>query len=227
MGHFMAYHWQSAVAAGLLAHYFFTLALWHSGGRPRVVSGAADAAHLGLGLGGLVLFGPFGQALARMLFVKQGVLGSLTLASGLALAALLLSHSAWRRVVIYNVDRESLAKALRDVLETSSGRYVPTLRGLEDPKDQRGVTIEMPGWSQTATIEAYGRDPETLARELGEGLRKSLAVVASPGSGNAWRFLGAAALVLIVPAAGWILQEPVARSALRAVFERLSGPPVR
>jgi hypothetical protein len=223
----MAYHWQSALAAGLLAAYFFILALWHSGGRPRVVSGPADAALLGFGLGGVVLFGPFGQTLGKILFVNQGVLSWLTLASAISLAALLLSHRVWHRVVIYNIDSAALEKALGEVLETVGGRCVRTLRGFEDPNEKRGVTVEMWPRFRTATLEAYGREPEGLAHDLGKTLRRRLAAVRSPASGTAWVFLGATALVLVAPMTGWILHEPVARNALRALFERLSGPPVR
>src|SRR4051812_23613728 len=51
-----------------LAAYLYLLAIWQAGRSPRVVRGSTDVGLLALGVGGMVLFGPFGQTLARILF---------------------------------------------------------------------------------------------------------------------------------------------------------------
>jgi hypothetical protein len=221
----MGAHWQNALASAMFALYLFILATWHGGSRPRMVSGFRDIAMLTFGIGGLLLFGPFGQSLARLLFGKPGTLAWVTLAAGMSLIVVLLSRRAWHRLVIYHVAPASLEKALREVLDQMPGRFVTTLHGYEDTKRERGLWVEVSPKMKTATIEAYGHDPARLIQELEPELKKQLAQVPTPSTRIAWLLLGACAVFLLVPSAAWLLHEPHTRDAFRALFERLSGAP--
>src|SRR5262249_26865019 len=112
----MPSHWQLTASLGPLALYLFWLARAHGGRHPQVVSGPSDFALLALGLGGLVVFGPFGQVLVKILFGKPTALGWLTMTSGLALVAVLASRRAWRRLVVYHVDPDALERAVAAAL---------------------------------------------------------------------------------------------------------------
>jgi hypothetical protein len=219
----MAYHWQYAVAVGPLALYFFVLAIWHGGRYPRVVSGAADFLWLAFGVGGLVLFGPFGQAMARRLFGEPSTIGWLILvsASTLTLFGVALSGRFARRLVIYNADPATLDQALEEVLGRSD--FVRTLKGFEHTASARGVSVEASRRSRTAVIEAFGKEPGNLIRYLEPRLVHRFHESAPRPSSVAWLFLGVSAISLAVPMIGWILGKPQTQEAFRFLLERISG----
>src|SRR5438477_6651428 len=104
---------QIALTATPLAAYFYALGLFHSGRRPRLVSGPVDVGLMAFGLGGLVAFGPFGRSvLTRLLGNDVGLLGwSLWL--GLVIVwSLVLAGSAALRVTIYHLTNEELNRAV-------------------------------------------------------------------------------------------------------------------
>src|SRR5437016_1562493 len=99
-----------------LAGYLYLLAVWQAGRHPRVISGTTDVALLALGVGGLVLYGPFGQLLARRLFGHPGPVPWLILTLAALLVVSWLTRGASRRLVIYHVDATALERALGEAL---------------------------------------------------------------------------------------------------------------
>ncbi|AGA26877.1 hypothetical protein [Singulisphaera acidiphila] len=219
----MISHWHYAFSVGLLVLYLVILARWHGGRYPRVVSGPADFAFLTFGIGGLVLFGPIGQTLARILFDKPNALDWLALASGMTLAALLISRRAWRRLVVYHVDAATLDRVLEELLTPDAGHFVRTIHGFEDPVRRKGIRIEVSSHWMTATIEAYGHEPERLIHALEGGLVDRLRTRSSLPSKVGELFLAGSALILLLGTAGWLLAQPQALAALRGFIERLPG----
>ena len=219
----MISHWHYAFSVGLLVLYLVILARWHGGRFPRVVSGPADFAFLTLGVGGLALFGPIGQALVKILFVKPNSLDWLALASGMTLAALLVSRRVWRRLVIYHVDAATLDRALEEILTHAPGRFVRTMHGFEDTAQKRGIRVEASSRWMTATIEAYGQEPERLIHALEGWLDDRLRTMSSPPSKVGALFLVGSALMLLLAMGGWLLAQPQALAALRGFIERLPG----
>ena len=221
----MITHWQHAVSVGLLALYLLVLARWHGGRSPRVVSGPADFALLMFGIGGVALFGPFGQTLAKVLFVRPTPLDWLSLASGMTLFALLVSRRAWRRLVVYHIDAATVERALEAAFarEIGAGRVLRTMHGFEDLGRRRGIRIEhSPRW-MTATIEAYGQEPERLIHTLEGLLVDQFRTMTLPPSKLGGLFLGGSVLTLLLAAAGWLVAQPQARAAFRVLIERLPG----
>lgn len=215
--------WHFAFSVGLLALYLAVLARWHGGRAPRVVSGPADFAFLIFGIGGLVLFGPIGQALAKFLFVKPNTLDWLALASGITLAALLASRRAWRRLVIYHIDAPTLDRALEPLLTQNLGRYIRTIHGFEDSAQLRGIRVEVSTRWRTATIEAYGQEPEQLIHALEGGLDHRFRALSSPQSRISGLLLGGSLLILLLATGGWLLAQPQALAALRSFIGRRQG----
>src|SRR5207244_13388422 len=86
--------WQYALTVGPLGFYLWVLALWQSGRHPRVVSGLVDHALLVFGVGGIIVFGPFGQLLARMIFGRPDVSDWVVIGAVLGLWATLVARRA-------------------------------------------------------------------------------------------------------------------------------------
>src|SRR4051794_36665151 len=107
---------QLGLMVGPLAFYFFVLAVWQAGRRPHVVSGPLDLALLAAAVGGLLLFGPVGQALGAMLASRSGVVVGSVILAALAAAATTLLRQASRRLVVYHMDPVSLHQALAAAL---------------------------------------------------------------------------------------------------------------
>jgi hypothetical protein len=212
-----------SLAVAPLATYLFVLSLWHGGRHPRIVSGLADFALLAFGLGGLVVFGPLGQGLARILFRRPALLDWMALASVFGLVATLLARRSLRRLTVYHVDPEALVRALRETLDQVPGHFVRTLRGFEDRSRARGLTIEVTSSLRAAQLEAFGTDPEGLIQELRPRLRLRLRRVEVPPSQVAWWLLGGSGLLLLIPMARFFLNLPQAHDALRVLIERLQG----
>jgi hypothetical protein len=219
----MISHWHYAFSVGLLALYFLVLARWHGGRYPRVVSGPADFALLTCGIGGFALFGPFGQTLARILFVRPNTLDWLSLASGMTLVALLISRRAWRRLVIYHVDAVTLDRALEEAFAHDGSRFIRTIDGFEEIAEKRGIRVESSSRWMTATIEAYGHEPERLIHSLEGRLDDHFRTTTLPPSRIGELFLGGSALTLFLATVGWLFTQPQAWAALRGLLERLPG----
>jgi hypothetical protein len=221
----MAPHWQLFLSLAPLSLYLLLVGSWHARRSPRVVLGPLDLLLLVGGIGGLALFGPFGHFATKVLFGKPSVIHALTLASGFLLVALLMSRNAWRTLAVYHVDRPALDRAIRAALQELPGsRFVETLRGYEDEANQQGLSVETSARWCTATVEAFGRDPEILIHRLGTLLKRRFRAVEGPRTTRpAWIFLAAAALTLLTPCASWLISQPEARAALRSFFERIPG----
>jgi hypothetical protein len=215
---------QLALMVGPLTVYLYVIAVWQSGRRPRIVAGPVDFAWLLFGLSGLVLFGPVG----RILIGRAAGLGApstwawLALISSLVLVAAPWLPRSFRRVVIYNVDREGLDRALRDALQALPGSFVPTLRGFEDRLQQRGLLVELTPWTRSAVIEAYGTDPESFISLIRHGLQADLQPGLVKPSPVAWALLGLC-LGLIGPVLVVLLSRPQTRAVLRPLMQRLHG----
>lgn len=219
----MASPWQYALTVGPLGFYLWVLALWQSDRHPRVVRGLVDFALLAFGVGGLLAFGPFGQLAVRMLSRKPDLLDRMVLLSGLGLWASVLAHRSLRRLVVYQVDPESLIGTLAAVLSRTEGRFVRTLGGFEDLNTPRGLRIDFTRPLRCAVVEAYGRDPEGLIADLRPRLRDRLRGTTNGPSSVALALYGCSILVMLVPLLGLFLTQPRAREAFRVLLERLRG----
>jgi hypothetical protein len=212
---------QLVLTVAPLAFYFYIVALLQAGRHPRVVAGALDVTLLTLGVGGLIIFGPFGHLLVGMLFGQPGPIPWLMLILGAILVVATLARRSTRRLVIYHIDAETLESVLPDAL--GPGPFVRTVDGFEDRTQARGVRVESsPRW-QSAVIEAYGRNPNALIRELGPRLRDRLRGVPTRTSEVAVILFGLSALTMLVPLTGYLLAQPHARAALRVLLEHLKG----
>jgi len=221
----MSTPWQYALTVGPLGFYLWVLAVWQSDGRPRVVRGPVDFGMLAFGVGGLLAFGPIGQWASRMVFAQQNAAGRLAAASALGLWACVLARRSSRRLVVYHVDDGRLARALADALSGSPGEFRPIFGGFEDRENARGLRVEPAGWLGCATVEAYGRDPVGLIREVRPRLCRSLLADAPPGPPSRLArplYLGSV-LVMLIPLAAQFLEGRHARQAVRLLLDRLRG----
>jgi hypothetical protein len=214
---------QVALTAGPLAFYFLVLGIWRWGRSPRVIHGPIDFGLLAFGVGGLVAFGPIGDWLVHRLFPAPSPWAWMAVATFLWLLALLWAPRTARRLVIYNVDPATLREAIRELLDQFPGPYVATLHGFEDSLSGRGLTIEVPSWSRTATVEAIGRRPEELIAVLAPALRERLRGTAPRDRVAATAWLLLSGLTVALPIFVMMFNRPQVRAALRALLERLRG----
>jgi hypothetical protein len=214
---------QWCLMLGPLAIYFAILAVWHGGRRPRIISGPRDTGLLAFGIGGLLIFGPLGQTLARALFGAPSRWDWLALIACLGLAAHRWARRARCRLVVYHIEPETLDRALGAVLDLPSGRFARTLAGFEDRAAARGVTIEASPRLRAAVIRAYGHQPEAFLDELKPRLRGRLESVTTQPSPVARVFVGLSAMTTLVVVATSLLVQPQARQVLRALLRRLHG----
>jgi hypothetical protein len=213
---------QIALSATPLAAYFYALGVFHSGRRPRLVSGPVDVGLLAFGLGGLVAFGPFGQAvLGRMAGEHAGWLAWSIWVSLVVLWALVLAGSATLRVTIYHVSPQDLDRAVRQALEGLDGRFSSTLTGFEDAARGSGVMVKAIRFLRSGSVVAYGRNPDVLMRELGPRLRAALAQLPQRASGVSHSMFGLACVTMIIPISGFFLANPRAKEALRTLMHSL------
>ena len=212
---------QLVLTVAPLAVYLYLLAIWQAGRYPRVISGALDVSLLALGVGGLLLYGPFGQLVARMLFGRPDLVHWLILTLVANLIVWSLARRSSRRLVIYHVGAEELEDALAEVFEPET--FLRTLIGYEDRNQAQGVRVEVsPRW-QSAVIEAFGSDSSGLIRRYEPRIRERLRAVPAETTGVAAVFFGLSALTLLVPLTGSLLTQPRARAMLRVLLERLHG----
>jgi hypothetical protein len=220
----MSSPWHYAMTAGPLGFYLWLLALWHSQRHPRVVSGLADFCLLALALGGVLVFGPFGQFVAQAVFGgAPDLLGWLATVAVLALLAGMLGRRAPRRLVVYHVEPAVLLAAVEQVLAALDGSFERTLTGFEDRRAGHGVSIEPSPWLRSAWVEAYGTGAETLIRIIKPRLRERLEAADARPTSVALVLYVLSMLVMVAPLAIVLLTEPRARASLRALLERLFG----
>ncbi len=213
---------QIALTATPLAAYFYTLGVFHSGRRPRMVSGPVDVGLLTFGVGGLVAFGPFGRAvLARLIGEATGPVAWIIWIGVVGLWSLLLAGSASLRVTVYHVDARELDEAVREVLGDLPGTFTRTLNGYEDIKRGSGISIKTLRLLRSGAIEAYGREPDVLIRELKPGLREVLDRRPQPSSLVSHAMFGLACLTMLIPVAACFAANPRAKEALRVLFQSL------
>jgi hypothetical protein len=213
-----------ALMLGPLAVYLYVIAVWHGGRTARLVAGPVDYGLLLFALGGLLVFGPVG----RLLVSRAVAFGSpngwawLMVGSALSLLAIPWIPRSFRRLVVYNVDPETLDQALRAVVRELPGEFTRTLRGYEDQEHQRGLGVETTTWFRTAVIESYGSDAERLIRQLGRRLSEHLHAPSARPSAITWVLLGLC-VALVAPVLALLLSRPQAQAVLRVLIERLHG----
>ena len=218
----MTFASQIALTATPLSAYFYALGLLHGGRTPKVVGGPADVALLGVGVGGLVAFGPLGQAILGLVVGREaGPWDWLAFSAVLGVALCFVARSATRRLAIYNVTPEGLELAVVESLGGLEGRFDVTLRGFEDARRGSGVTVRASRWLRAGSVEAYGQEPEKLMAELKPRLKARLAEVIRAPSLVSSAMFGVACLVMLVPAASFFARNPKAKEALRALLQSL------
>ena len=213
---------QIALTATPLAAYFYALGVFHSGRRPRMVAGPFDVALLAIGVGGLVAFGPFGRAVIGRLAGEGAGWVAWTIWVGLVgLWTLVLAGSAALRVTIYHVSPEDLDRAVREALDRMDGQFASTLKGYEDAVRRSGVLVRPSRRLHSGSVEAYGRYPDALIRDLKPALREALSRLPQRVTGVSHAFFGLACLTMLVPVSGHFLANPRAQEALRALMQSL------
>lgn len=217
---------QVALTVGPLACYFYVVGVWQSGRHPRVVAGPVDFAVLAFGVSGLVTVGPVGQVLMRLIFGIPGTLAWVLWFVFLALWAAVFAIGAARRVVVYNIEPSRLVEAVRRSLECLPGpRFTPRLGGFEATDDGRAVLVEGIARLRVGTVDARGREPEALIRRLRPRLRETLAEVASGPTRVTWGLFALSWVIMLGPLVTFLLTEPRARAAMRALWMRIGlGP---
>jgi hypothetical protein len=196
---------QIALTATPLAAYFFVLGILHSGKRPRMVSGPVDVGLLTFGVGGLVAFGPFGRAvLGRLVGEGAGPVAWIIWIGVVGLWSLVLAGSASLRVTIYHIDARELDRAVLDALKQLPGAFSPTLSGYEDVLRGSGIAVKSLWFLRSGAVEAYGREPDLLIRELKPKLREILADRPQRPSNVSHAMFSLACLTMIVPVAGYM-----------------------
>jgi hypothetical protein len=213
---------QIALTATPLAVYFYALGVFHSGRRPRMVAGPVDVGLLAFGLGGLIAFGPFGRAvLGRLVGADVGTFAWAIWVGVVALWALVLAGSASLRVTVYHIDSWELERAVHESLGQLEGQFSPTLHGFEDTKRGVGIHLKPIRFLRTVGVEAYGREPDLLIRELRPILRASLSGFPQKASGVSHALFGMACLTMLFPVAGFLIANPRAKDALKTLMHSL------
>lgn len=217
-------HWQTALLmAAPLALYLGLLACWHGGRRPVVISGPADVALLSFGLGGVVLFGPFGQAIVGWLPGPPRKLVWVGLALWLALLVLQICRRAAHTLVVYHVDAAALERALTAAFDDRAAHYLRTRDGFEGRTRLDGVRIDFsPRW-HTATLEVYGDDPASLLRQIEPRLRAHLRGASPSTPQISQLFLAGALAAMLFPLTIWVFSQAETRAAVRQLMQRIFG----
>jgi hypothetical protein len=213
---------QVALTVGPLACYFYVIGVWQSGRHPRMVAGPIDFAVLAFGVSGLVTVGPVGQVLMRLIFGIPGILAWVLWFVFLALWAGVFALGAARRIVVYNVEPSRLAEAVRQSLDGLPGpRYTPRLGGFEATDEGRAVLVEGIARLRVGTVDARGREPESLIRALRPRLREALEEVGAGPTRVTWGLFVMSWLIMLGPLVTFLLTEPRARAAVRALWMRI------
>lgn len=215
---------QVALTVGPLACYFYAIGVWQSGRHPRVVRGPVDVGVLAFGVSGLLTVGPVGRVLMGLIFGSPSPIAWGLWVLFLALWAGVFAGRAARRLVVYNLDSARLAEAVGAALDALPGpRFRPTIGGFDSGPDGRAVHVECHDLMRVGTVDARGRDPEEFVRALRPALRSSLRRVEARPTRVAWGLFALSWLTMLAPLAMFLLTEPRARAAVRALWLRLSG----
>jgi hypothetical protein len=188
---------QIALMSTPLAVYLGALGMLHSGPRPRLVPGPVDAGMLAGGLAGVVVFGPVGQIVVGRIFGGSPLVAWTTWGAAIAVAMALLIVSATRRLAVYNVLPDDLRRAAREAFISLRAGAIPTIDGFEDEARENGITIKASSTLRAGTIEARGRDPESLIATLKPHLRANLVRSGGNPSAMALTLFGLAALTAL------------------------------
>jgi hypothetical protein len=218
---------QVALTVGPLAGYFFIVGVWQSGKHPRVVAGPVDFAVLLFGVSGLLTVGPIGQVLMGVVFPRAHWAWAWGLwLVFLALWARVFAFAASRRLVVYNLEPERLIQEVGAVLASIPGaRFTPRLGGFEAIEEGRAIHVEGIRMLRVGTVDARGRDPEALIRALRPLLRERLAGVNVGPTRVTWGLFVVSWLTLLGPLATFLVTEPSARAAMRALWLRITRGP--
>jgi hypothetical protein len=213
---------QIVLTAAPLACYFYLLGVFHSGKRPRMITGPVDSGLLTLGLGGLVAFGPFGRTvLSRIVAEPAGGVAWAIWILIVGLWSVLLAASASLRISVYHIQAEELDRAVADSIAQVDGHFVRTLNGFEDTKRGVGLTIKSMSWLRSGGLVAYGRAPEVLIRELKPHLRAALARLPQRASTLSHLAFGVACLTMLMPLGFFLIGNPRTQNAWRALLHSL------
>jgi hypothetical protein len=215
---------QVALTVGPLAIYFFIIGAWQSGKHPRVVSGPVDFAVLVFGVSGLLTVGPIGQVLMGLVFGHSpGPLAWGLWLLFLALWARVFSYSASRRVVVYNLEPERLVREVGLALdELPRPRFTPRVGGFEATEDGTAVQVDGSRRLRVATVDSRGRDPQALIRALRPVLRERLSAIRCGPTRVTWGLFALSWLTMLAPLAAFLLTEPTALAAVRALWMRIT-----
>lgn len=207
-----------ALALLPLAGYFFVLGRWHSGRRPKVVSGPLDLGLLAFGLGGLIAFGPVGEFVVNRVFPRPTVSAWLAMASLVGLLSLIAAARARRRIVVYHIEIDSLTDAIGRAMEDLVGPTRRTLNGFEGVKIPTAVTVEMGRRLGCAIVEAHGDRPEILAESLAPLLAANLSGARGPATRLATLWFGlACGTMIVLGVTTTLMVRPLARGAVQTV----------
>ncbi|WP_435009802.1 hypothetical protein P12x_001040 [Tundrisphaera lichenicola] len=213
---------QIALTATPLAAYFYVLGLFHGGRKPIMLTGPVDVGLMAGGLGGLVAFGPFGQSvLSRVAGAEVGLLGWSIWIALVVLWSLVLAGTAALRVTVYHLSNEELDRAVRETLYRIDGRFTSTIYGFEDADRMSGITVRSLPRLRSATIEAYGKDPETLISEFKPRFREELSRFPQAPSEISHAMFGLACLIMLLPVTGYFLSNARAKHAFWALLQSL------
>ena len=215
---------QVALTVGPLAGYLYLVGVWQSGRHPRVVSGRVDFAVLAFGVSGLVTVGPVGQVLMELIFGAPGAIGWGLWLLFLALWTTVFAGLASRRIVVYNVEPGPIREAIGATLAELPGpTYQATLTGFESAEDGRAVHVDGSLAFRVATIDVRGREPEGLARAIRGPLRDRLRSVAARPTRVTWALFALSWLTMLSPLLSFLVSEPRARAAMRAIWLKITG----
>jgi len=173
------------IALGPLAVYLMLLGMVNLSSRPLVTNGARDAAALGVGVGGLMMVGPFELLLPEATAFHWGALVWLLLLAFYALGLTLVVLMLRPRLIVYNIPVERMRPLLANLVGEldQEARWageclvLPQLGvqlHVEASPTMRNVQLVAAGHRQS--FEGWRRLETALARALREtpGVRNSV-----------------------------------------------------
>jgi len=189
-----------------LAAYFLYLGAMNGRRHPTASLGTRDGTWLTLGLVWLVLAGPLGPVLA---FTGRWVDNAVMV----ALVACLLGLTVWgpSRIIVYNVDGNSLLEALTRALDRLQWDYQRHHDWIFLPGHGASLEVRYFAAMRNATLcvrrARRTRRTRRLARRLVGALRVELARQRSPGRSAGWCFLGVSVALFACPVVAWLSES--------------------
>ncbi len=95
------------------------------------------------------------------------------------------------------------------------------MNGFEDVNRGSGLKIKPFRLLRSGSVEAFGREPDVLIRELKPRLREALARYSQRASGVSHTMFGLACVTMLVPVSSFFLANPKAKEALRTLMHSL------